>query len=183
LFLHGIRWTFDGPGISISPSIQVYIFSGWFIYPARCSAQQLVRRSLWQRPDHWLLISATCGNSIFHIEPWRSKRKSVQSGSLCVQRRLRRLPYRLLSLPKMMRLWYSLRLLTLGPDDPFFFDSIFGVIDRTFPALDRDPCEGIISPHLCSKGVKTKRNHKTRWNFQFPFILIPLHPLRRGRPI
>jgi hypothetical protein len=181
--LHGLCWTFEGPGLSISPSIQVYIFSGWFIYPARCSTQKRVHRSLWQRADHYLLISATRANSIFHIESMRTEEKSVECFGPFVQRRLRRLPYRLLSLPKMMRLWYSLRLLTLGPDDPFFFDSIFGVIDRTFPALDRDPCEGMISPHLCSKGVKTKRNHKTRWNFQFPFILIPLHPLRNGRPI
>lgn len=47
---------------------------------------------------------------------------------------------------KMTRLWYNLRLLTLGIEELFFSDSSLGVMDLTLPALDSAPCEGTISP-------------------------------------
>jgi hypothetical protein len=36
-------------------------------------------------------------------------------------------------------------LFTLGAEECLSFASILGVMDLTFPALDNDPCDGIIS--------------------------------------
>jgi len=61
----------------------------------------------------------------------------------------------------MKCLRYSLRLLTLGPEELFFFDSILGVIDLTFPDLDNEPCEGKFSPPYQSRASTTPYNPRT----------------------
>lgn len=50
-----------------------------------------------------------------------------------------------LSLLKTKRLWYELRLLTLGAVECLSLASILGVTDLTLPALDNEPCDGTIS--------------------------------------
>jgi hypothetical protein len=60
---------------------------------------------------------------------------------------LRLLPglYCPLSLLRMKRLWYELRLSTLGDAECLSLASSLGVTDLTLPALDNEPCDGIFS--------------------------------------
>lgn len=63
-------------------------------------------------------------------------------------------------------------MLILGPEELFCSDSVFGVVDLTFPALDRAPCEGRVSPpedHIVNLTmsefrcfIKVKKNEKTK---------------------
>jgi hypothetical protein len=65
-----------------------------------------------------------------------------------VYRLFRRLLFGLycpLSLLKMKRLWYALRLSTRGVAECLSLASSFGVTDLTLPALDNEPCEGIFN--------------------------------------
>jgi hypothetical protein len=55
-----------------------------------------------------------------------------------------------LSRLRMKRLWYELRLLTLGAEECLSFASILGVMALTLPALDNDPCDGTVSHPSCT---------------------------------
>ena len=69
-----------------------------------------------------------------------------------VYRLFRRLLFGLycpLSLLKMKRLWYALRLSTRGVAECLSLDSSFGVTDLTLPALDNEPCDGIFNHPCC----------------------------------
>jgi len=68
---------------------------------------------------------------------------------------------------------------TLGFGELLFFDSVFGVMDRTFPAFVSEPCEGKISPHSCFKtGLKQKETRKSRagdeLSREFPLTFYPV---------
>jgi hypothetical protein len=64
---------------------------------------------------------------------------------------LRLLPglYCPLSLLKMKRLRYALRLSTRGVAECLSLASSLGVTDLTLPALDNEPCDGIFNHPCC----------------------------------
>ena len=64
----------------------------------------------------------------------------------------------------MKRLWYALRLSTLGVAEWRSLASSLGVMDLTLPAFDSEPCDGTFSHPflgLCVLGVEVLINiHK-----------------------
>jgi len=93
---------------------------------------------------------------------------------------------------KMKRLWYILRLLTLGHEELLSCGSLFGVWDLTLPAFDSEPCVGTISPplandnsRLVTPSFKTKlyvRSASTQESFEFSSRLNLLWPMRTRAP-